>query len=146
MFNVYGIFAGWMAISFGERKEYYEGYTAPNDDVVHLSYLDFVKEELDNLFNLSNEKSQKEYTFDLEGDDLQVITSYKDDKIKIKMKYLYSDRGEYSYEFDYITFIRNYVEEMIPLEKDYKIYFAYHEPDFEWNTDDWKQILEKIKK
>lgn len=145
MFNVYNIFAGWMAISFGERKEYYEGYAAPNNDVVHLSYLDFVKEELDNLFNLSNEKPQKEYIFDLEGDDLQVTTSYENNKIKIKMKYLCSDKGEYSYEFDYITFIKNYIEEMTPLEENYKKDFSYHEPDAEWNTEDWKQLLEKIK-
>lgn len=145
MFNVYSIFAGWMAISFGERKEFYEGYTAPNNDVVHLSYIDSVKKELDSLFNLSNEKLQKEYTFDLEGDDLQITTLYKDNRIKIKMKYLYSDKGEYSYEFDYITFIKDYVEEMTPLEKMYKKYFAYHESDMEWNTEDWKQLLEKIK-
>lgn len=148
MFNIYNIFAGWMAISFGERKEYYEGYTAPDEDMFHLSYLDYVKEDLDYLFNLSNHEL-KEREFDLEGEDIRISTSLKNDSIHILVEYLYLDEGEekkYEYDFPYIDFLQSYTEEMIPNEENYKKNFAYHEPDFEWNTDDWKQILEKIKK
>ena len=69
MFNIYSIYAGWMTVSFGERKD--EGYTFTdkNGEVFHFSYLDDVKEQLDNLFNLDYDdtSNKKDEEFDLEG-------------------------------------------------------------------------------
>ena len=87
MFNIYSIFAGWFQMSFGERQEY-PAWTAPNTEIFSLSYLDAVKEELDNLFHLKHNQN-KEYEFDLEGEDLLIETKRIYDQIIIKCTYIH---------------------------------------------------------
>ena len=86
MFNIYDISAGWMDISFGERKT----EDSDTSDVFSLSYIDDVKDEFDNLFNLKGDETKK-YEFDLEGTVLEVETSLDNDYIVISCDHKYSD-------------------------------------------------------
>lgn len=37
MFNIYSIYAGWMTVSFGERKDEGYAFTDKNGEVFHFS-------------------------------------------------------------------------------------------------------------
>ena len=148
MFHVYSIFAGWMSISFGDDK-IFTGVDSEDREIFHLSYLDQVKEDLDCLFNLSytDDKETKEKVFDLEGEELLIKTYLYGDIIHIFCSYLSSEElKDYHYVFDYKEFIKDYVSIMTPLEKSYMKDFAYNEEDFIWETNDWKELKNKIKK
>ena len=146
MFNIYSIYAGWMTVSFGERKNNY-CFTHRNNEVVSLSYLDYVKQDLDYLFNLKDGET-KNREFDLEGEFIRITTTRRDEGITIKMKYLYLPVGKektYEYNFPYQEFLKSYVDEMESQKESYIKDFAYHEENFEWNTNDWEEIVKKIK-
>lgn len=146
MFNIYSIYAGWMTVSFGERKNNY-CFTHRNNEVVSLSYLDYVKQDLDYLFNLKDGET-KNREFDLEGEFIRITTTRRDEGITIKMEYLYLPVGEekiYEYNFPYQEFLKSYVDEMESQKESYIKDFAYNEENFEWNTNDWEEIVKKIK-
>lgn len=148
MFNIYFIQAGWMPISFGERKLDTIGYTggAPRD-VAYLSYIEYAKDELDNLFDLSVDE-EKSYEFDLEGDDLKISTKLNGSMIDIHFEYVYSDElpKAYDYSFPYIDFLKEYVEEFTANKDTYIKDFHYDERDYKWENDNWDNILTKIQK
>lgn len=146
MFNVYSIFAGWMAISFGEGRDY-EGMHSRDEQIFYLSYIDSVKEDLDELFNLSyvDDKRTKEKLFDLEGEELLVKTYLYGSQLHIFCSYISRDvPKDYHYMFDYKDFIKDYIEIMSSLKKVYKTNFAYHDEMFEWETKDWEEIKAKL--
>ena len=155
MFNIYSIFAGWMPISFGERKvDTIDMHPdAPIDpaatgrDIFWLSYINYVKDDLDNIFNLDiGEKKKCE--FDLEGEDIEINTELTSDgkEIKISIQYLYVDEPEsFEYVFDYKEFLKDYVEEFEANKKAFIKDFHYDEKYKNWNNIDWKNIKEKIK-
>lgn len=146
MFNIYFIQAGWMPISFGKRKLDTVGYTtAESREVAYLSYIDYAKDELDNLFNLS-EGMEKSYEFDLEGEDLKISTKLTSSTINIHLEYIYTDilPKEYNYSFPYIDFLKEYVEEFTYNRDTYIKDFHYDERDYKWENDNWNEILTKI--
>lgn len=126
MFNIYSIFAGWFQMSFGERQEY-PAWTAPNTEIFSLSYLDAVKEELDNLFHLKHNQN-KEYEFDLEGEDLLIETKRIYDQIIIKCTYIHrKEKTSYMYKCLYDRFIGDYIKEMEEHKQEYIKDFSYHD-------------------
>lgn len=144
MFNIYYVYAGWMPISFGKRKDYPEYTYSKQDDTFFLSYLDYAKDELDNLFNL-NEGNKKSYTFDLEGDELLLETNLIGDTLNIAGKYLYNDDLEkYNYSFDYKTFLVEYIQEWNEYKNEYEKNFAYDFEDYKWENDNWISLVNKI--
>ena len=148
MFNIYSIYAGWMTVSFGERKDEGYSYTDKNGEVFHFSYLDDVKEQLDNLFNLdySDVKNKKDEEFDLEGEDVWIHTALWGDKIHIFCSYMYVDEPrDFHYIFDYKDFLKEYVETMKEYKEQYLKDFSYHESYYNWDNRNWEEIIEKIK-
>ena len=147
MFNIYYCFAGWMPISFGEKKVV-PSYTEHNvRDLFFLSYIDDVKGELDNLFDFSKGQFPiyKEYEFDLEGENLKITTNvdmFKNNpNIKIKCEYIYSEEEEvYTYEFNYKEFLNNYIAEWKSHIEEYKKDFVYDEPDYDVYGEHWGNI------
>lgn len=136
MFNIKGIFAGWMDITFGEKSE----------KVFSFSYIEDVKEMLDNLFNLEYGKvNEKTEEFDLEGADLMIHTHLYGDDIHIFCSVLGDKKEDYHYIFNYKGFLKCYFQEMSDHKGNYIRDFAYHELDFIWKTDDWKEIEQKLK-
>ena len=112
MFNIYSIFAGWISVSFGERKDNDYSYTGENGEIISFSYLDDVKEMLDNLFDLK-EGQRKTKEFDLEGDVIDIYTILNNDTIYIICNYKYTENQEqYSYSFSYRNFLKEYVATM----------------------------------
>lgn len=147
MFNIYFIQAGWMPISFGERKSDTIGYVGTNSrEVAYLSYIDYAKDELDNLFNLK-QGQEKKYEFDLEGDDLEISTKLDQEQIKIHFEYVYSKEEEpykFDYSFPYIDFLKDYVDEFSANKETYIKDFHYDERDYSWENENWNEILTKI--
>ena len=146
MFNIYFIQAGWMPVSFGERKLDTVGYTlADSREVIYFSYIDYVKDEFDNLFNLSDNQ-EKSYEFDLEGDVIKISTKLNGSNIDIHCEYLYSNEEPkaFDYSFPYADFLKDYVEEFSDNKKTYLKDFHYDEPDFSWENENWNEILTKI--
>lgn len=141
MFNIYDISAGWMDISFGERKT----EDSDTSDVFSLSYIDDVKDEFDNLFNLKGDETKK-YEFDLEGTVLEVETSLDNDYIVISCDHKYSDDkpSVYKYFFKYEDFIRSYVKEIETYKKDYIKNFVYGDDEKgAWNNKDYIELQKK---
>ena len=145
MFNIYSIFAGWISVSFGERKNDDYSYTGKNGEVISFSYLDDVKEMLDNLFDLK-EGQRKTKEFDLEGDVIDIYTILNNDTIYIICNYKYTENQEqYSYSFSYRNFLKEYVATMQEHKELYLREFAYHEEDYRWDNKHWNNIIQKIK-
>lgn len=147
MFNIYFIQAGWMPISFGKRKLDTVGYIgASSKEIIYTSYINYVKDDLDKCFNLDRHNRRQTCVLDLEGEDVSITTKLVGDKIDIKVKYLYAPRpSKFHYTFNYIDFLKSYVEEFTEKKDWYLKDFHYDEPDYSWENEDWLSILEKIK-
>lgn len=144
MFNIYSIFAGWISVSFGERKDENYSYTGKNGEIISFSYLDDVKEMLDNLFDLK-EGQRKTKEFDLEGDVIDIYTRLNNNTIYIMCNYKYIDNQEqYSYSFPYKNFLKEYVTTMQGYKELYLQDFAYHEENYKWDNKYWDNIVQKI--
>lgn len=144
MFNIYSIFAGWISVSFGERKDEDYSYTGKNGEIISFSYLDDVKEMLDNLFDLK-EGQRKTKEFDLEGDVIDIYTRLNNNTIYIMCNYKYIDNQEqYSYSFPYKNFLKEYVTTMQEYKELYLQDFAYHEENYKWDNKYWDNIVQKI--
>lgn len=145
MFNIYSIFAGWISVSFGERKDNDYSCTGKNGEIISFSYLDDVKEMLDNLFDLE-EGQRKVKEFDLEGDVIDIYTRLNNGTIYIICNYKYTENQEqYSYNFPYKNFLEEYVATMREYKDLYLREFAYHEEGYEWDNKYWNNIVRKIK-
>lgn len=144
MFNIYSIFAGWVSVFFGERKDENYSYTGKNGEIISFSYLDDVKEMLDNLFDLK-EGQRKTKEFDLEGDVIDIYTRLNNNTIYIMCNYKYIDNQEqYSYSFPYKNFLKEYVTTMQEYKELYLQDFAYHEENYKWDNKYWDNIVQKI--
>lgn len=143
MFNIYSIFAGWFQMSFGERQ-LYPGWTAPDNEIFGLSYLDRVKEELDNLFHLKHNQYKK-YQFDLEGEDLLIETRRVYDQIIIKCTYIHrEEKTSYMYKCLYDRFLGDYIREIEEHKQEYLKEFAYHD-GCDWDNKHYMALKNIIK-
>lgn len=147
MFRISGIFAGWLTVIFGGSQDPVN-YTHKNTDVISFSWLSNVKEELDNLFDLRNYETKKE-EFDLEGDDIEIITTRSGESLRIVINYLYRNENEqetYKIICPYIDFLKEYVAEFENNKTFYLQEFVpYGEEDyFPWDNENWQNIKKRL--
>lgn len=146
MFNIYFIQAGWMPISFGERKLDTIGFVGTKSkEVIYTSYIEYVKDELDELFNLDRDNRTKECELDCEGDTILLTTKLVGDNIDIKVKYKYVHKPvKFHYTFNYVEFLKEYINEFEQNKESYLKDFHYDERYATWDNDNYKVIKTKV--
>ena len=144
MFEIEGVFAGWIGIFFTQNIDKYISFSS----LITLSYIEDVKYLLDKLF-LLEDGQDKEYEFDAENDFYNIKTSRKGETLKISIKYIEDDLDvlPQEFSFDYHDFLKEYVKEMESQKENYLKNFAYlYEVDesYEWDNKYYKKIKEEI--
>jgi len=133
-FEIKNIFAGWFDFAI-HGVQYEHG----------LSYLDWVKDEFDDLFNLEHEE-QKHHEFDLESEGILLVMTYRHyDYIFIFLTDLYKENN-HVFKHKYKPFIKSYVKEMEAHRDEYCRDFMYHDSDFRWDNENWEKLKDRLSK
>ena len=136
MFGIDSIFAGWFYFNIDELENNYS-----------LSYLDCVKEELDDLFNLDIQEG-KYKVFDMESFGDLWVTAYRQyDTLNLVFTKIHAEEEiSQLYRLDYDKFVKSYIESMEQYKDVYIKEFAYHQDDFVWDTEEYQQLKAKLSK